>query len=54
MHYLVIWSNCPVFPASEWPVDVQCVLVECQHKHNQDEESVEHGEKEDGLVSQLF
>ena len=53
-NYLVIWSDGPVLLSSEWPVDVERVLVEGQHEHDQDEKGVEDGEKEHGLVPQLF
>ena len=36
------------------PVDVEGVLVQGQHEDDQDEEGVEDGEEEDGLVAQLL
>ena len=53
-NYLVIWSDGPVLLSSEGPVDVERVLVEGQHEHDQDEKGVEDGEEKHGLVPQLF
>ena len=36
---------------TEGPVNVENVFVEGQHKDNQNEERIEHGEEEHGLVS---
>ena len=36
------------------PVNVEGVLVKGQHEDDQDEEGVEDGEEEDGLVAQLL
>ena len=52
--YLIIISDGDVGLDSKWPVDVENILVQSQHEDNQDEEGVEHGEKEHGLVSQLL
>merc|ERR1719150_727546 len=51
---LVVIRDGDVSLDSKWPVDVKNVLVEGQHEHNQHEEGVEHGEKEDGLVPQFL
>jgi len=50
---LIVLCNCNVLLDPEGPVNVQRVLVQRQHEHNQDKERVEHGEVEDGHVPQL-
>ena len=52
--YLIIISDGDVGLDSEWPVDVENILVESQHEDNQHEEGVEHGKEEHCFVSQLL
>ena len=51
---LVIFSEGPVLLDPEGPVNVQDVLVQRQHEHNQHEQRVEHGKEEHRLVPQLL
>ena len=51
---LIVLRNRYVLLHAERPVNVQRVLVQSQHEHNQHEQRVEHGEVEDGHVAQLL
>ncbi len=52
--YLFIFSDSNVLLDAQWPVDVQRVLVQCEHEDNKDEESVKHREEEHRLVPKFF
>ena len=52
--HLVSFCDGDVLLDAERPVDVQHVLVQRQHEHDEDEESIEHGEVEDSHVPQLL
>ena len=51
--HLFILRDGDVLLDSQRPINVEDVLVQSQHEHDQHEESVEHGEEEDGLVAEL-
>ena len=57
MHWgsdLLIFGVCDVLLHAKRPVDVQRVLVQGEHEHDEDEQRVKHGEEEDHFVPQLF
>ena len=51
---LIILCNCNILLNPKGPIDMQNILVECQHKDYQDEEGVEHSKEKHRLVSQFF
>ena len=51
---LIIIGDSNVGLDTEGPVNVENVLIEGQHEDNQDEEGIEHGEKEHWLIPQLL
>ena len=51
---LIVIGDSNVGLDTEGPVNVKNVLIEGQHKDNQDEEGIEHGKKEHWLVPQLL
>ena len=50
----MILSDGNVLLDAEGPIDVQDVLVERQHEHDQHKQRVEDGKEKDGLVAQLL
>ena len=49
--YMFVFRIGNIFFHAKRPVDVKRVFMQRQHKYNQNEECVEHGEEKDGLVS---
>ena len=52
--YPPVLSEGNVFLDAPRPRDVQHVLVQRQHEHNQHEQRVEHGEEEDAAVPEVL
>ena len=51
---LIILRDGNVLLDAKRPVDVEDVLVEGQHEHDQHKQRVEDGKEKDGLVAQLL